>query len=328
MHLVNHIRHPELRSDNTLHVIGVCSNPVPYQSRLRLARHFINEMEKTPNVKAYVVEAAFGDRHHELETSEEGRMLRVRTNSQIWIKENLWNIGMRRLLPIDWKYVGMLDADISFENRGWALAALHELQRVPVIQPWTNAIDLQHDGSIFQTFQSFGSAWMQYHGQLDPKKNGAGLKNPYGAAYAHSGFAWCYRRDFIEAVEKLIDWCIIGAGDHHMAWAMVNQVDKAIHPRANAAYVQKCREWQDKAFRFLQGRIGCIPGYVKHFHHGPKARRDYWGRWEIQLAHDYNPYTDITYDSQGVLQLVGNPQIELDISRYNRSRAEDSIESY
>lgn len=328
MHLTNHIKNPELVSDNTLHVIGVCANPQRYHSRYRLSRKWLEEMEKTPNVKAYFVEAAYGDRRHEVTESDNHRHLQVRTHSQIWIKENLWNIGLRRLLPKDFKYAACIDADVSFRNPCWALETIHELQRTPVVQPWANAVDLTHDGSIFQTFQSFGSAWVHHHGALDPKKNGAGLNNPYGAAYAHSGFAWAYRRDFLEAVEKLLDWCIIGAGDHHMAWSMVNQVTRSIHPKSNEAYRRKCTEWQDKAHRFLQGRIGYVPGYLEHFHHGPKARRNYWGRWEIQLAHDYDPYKDITYDAQGVLQLSGNIQAELDICRYNRSRMEDSIESY
>ena len=61
-HLVSHIKNSGLQSDNTLHVIGVISNPVRFHSRYRLFKSWASEMLKTPNVKLYVVESVFGDR--------------------------------------------------------------------------------------------------------------------------------------------------------------------------------------------------------------------------------------------------------------------------
>lgn len=59
MHLITHIKNRELSTQNTLHVIGVVTNPVRWQSRIRLARKWVEEMEKTPNVRAYVVEGVY-----------------------------------------------------------------------------------------------------------------------------------------------------------------------------------------------------------------------------------------------------------------------------
>ena len=41
----------------------------------------------------------------------------------------------------------------------------------------------------------------------------------------------------------------------------------------------------------------------------------------------YDPDTDLTYDAQGLIQLIGKPRLEQDIRLYNRSRQEDSIEA-
>jgi hypothetical protein len=78
-HLASHINHGELRSDNTLHVIGVTANPARFHSRYRLTREWQKHMMDTPNVKLHMVESAFGDRHHEVVDGLDS-VLRLRTN--------------------------------------------------------------------------------------------------------------------------------------------------------------------------------------------------------------------------------------------------------
>lgn len=320
-HLVNHIKHHHLRSSSQLHVVGVISNSVRYHSRYRLAREWIEEMVKTPHVTLHIVEAAFGDRHHELEDlcKQLGvNFLPLRTRSEIWIKENMINLGVRHLLPRDWKYMAWIDADVFFRDPSWAIETIQQLQHYPVVQPWQDCIDLGPRHTILERHESFGS--LISRGIRRQKKP----LEPY--KFGHPGFAWACTRGFWEAVGGLVDCAILGSGDHHMACALVKEYETSMHDKMSDVFKRRVREWQGRAYRHTHGIVGHVPTLIEHKFHGPKKRRFYRERWQILVDHEYNPDTDLTYDEQGVLQLTGKPHLEQAIRKYNRSRQEDSIE--
>lgn len=324
-HLVNHIQKPYLRSDNTLHVIGVVTNVARWHSRYRLARKWLERMNQMPNVKAYVVEAAYKDRDFEVAEACNPRHLRLHTKSEIWLKENLINLGVKRLLPHDWRYMAWVDMDVHFRRSDWALATIHQLQHYPVVQPWSDVVDLDFYGGVHGHYRSFGSL----HARGVPKCHHK--KHEYGHAYAHPGFAWACTRSFYEAVEKLLEFCIVGAGDHHMAWAMVGDIESTIHRKVSENYKIACRQWQEKATFACGHNVGYVPGSIEHNFHGPKERRYYYERWDILLKHQFDPLHDLTHDSQGLLVLKNNARLnrlERAIHRYNLERLEDSIEMY
>ena len=316
-HLIEQTLHPALRGDNTLHVIGVVSNPVRYRSRWRLARQWRAEMEATPNVHVHLVEAAFGDRHHEIANDSDGD-LQVRTDSEIWIKENLINLGVRYTLPRDWKYVAWIDADVSFRDPTWAQETLHQLQHYPVVQPWQSCADLGPDGEIMQSHSSFG--YLTQRGVRIQRWTG----EPY--QYGHSGFAWACRRDFWEQAQGLMDFAILGSADHHMAWAMIGDVDSTIHRGMSAPFFRLCHEWQARVVRSTNKHVGFTTGRIEHHFHGRKTRRQYRERWQILIDSGFNPDRDLVRDSQGLIRLANRPEIEEEIRHYNRSRMEDSID--
>lgn len=317
-HLANHIKHHAPQGNQTLYVIGVISNPVRYHSRYRLAREWMKAMEATPHVRLCMVEAAFGDRHHEVTDSSNPWHHQVRTNSEIWIKENMINLGVRHLLPKDWKYLAWIDCDVFFRDPNWALETIQQLQHYPVVQPWQDCIDLGHSGTILERHESFGS--LVSRGIRRQKKP----HEPY--KFGHPGFAWACTRAFWEAIGGVMDFAILGSGDHHMACGMVNEVDLSMHDQMSESFKRRAREWQAKAYRFTHGIIGHVATMCEHKFHGPKKRRYYRERWNILTEYQYNPERDLTYDAQGVLHLIGKPNLEQAIRKYNRSRFEDSIE--
>jgi len=319
-HLVDHIRHHELRSDNTLHVILVCENPMRYHSRYRLFRKCYEELLETPNVEVYVVEAAYEDRHFEVTEADNPRHLRLHSHQPIWHKENMFNLAVQRLFPKDWKYVGCLDADISFDNKHWAQEALHQMQDYSVIQPWSDCADLGFRGRILKHFKSFS-----YQHQRGVQKQ-THPSQPY--EYAHSGFAWCYRRDFWEAAQGMIDFAILGSADHHMAFATIGEVNKTIKKGMHPNFFRLCREWEYRAFRHTHGLLGYVPGFIKHYHHGPKARRLYRERWDILIENDYDPVADLVHDTQGLTKIVGKPKLIHDCRKYMMHRHEDDVCDY
>lgn len=320
-HLVNQIQHAELSSDNTLHVVAMVSNPIRFNSRLRLFRQFAAEMEKTANVKFYAVEVAFGDRKFECTDKNNPQHLQLRTNQEIWHKENAINLGAKHLLPKDWKYVAWIDADISFMNPGWALETIQQLQHYPVIQPWSDCIDLGPYGEILQHFQSFG--YLHRLGvpkQLHPSQ-------PY--RYAHSGFAWACTRFFWENVKGLMDFCILGSADHHQAFGLIGQMQYSVHGSTSKGFKDRCIAWQSDACRVTHGDdIGFVKGTISHFFHGKKSNRKYRERWEIQIDNEYDPTKDLGYDSQGLTYVLSKPKLLADLRDYFRARQEDSIDAY
>src|ERR1700735_1669211 len=151
-HLVNQIKHHELMTDNTLHVIGVLFNPMRYHSRLRIFREWVKERKATPHVKLYVVEVAFGDRPFEVTEWGNIAHLQLRTHQPIWHKESLINLAVKHLLPQKWKYMCWSDTDVFWQDKGWAQEALHQMQHYALIQPWVDCLDLGFYGTVLNHF--------------------------------------------------------------------------------------------------------------------------------------------------------------------------------
>ena len=318
-HLVDHIHHKQLVSDNILYVIGVISNPVRYHSRYRLFRKWREEMESTPNVKVITCELAFGARHHEVTEPMNPFHLQLRTDQELWHKENQINLA-ERILPRNWKYACWCDTDVFFPDKGWAQEALHQLQHYDLIQPWRDCVDLGAHGNVLQHFQSF----CYIHSLGVPKQTHP--SQPY--KYAHSGFAWACTRQFWENTKGLMERCIVGSADHHMAWAAINKVEHSVHGKMPDEFKRYAKEWQRDAFKITHGNLGYVKTRIEHHFHGPKNKRGYRERWQIFIDHKFNPYQDLSYDEQGLLRLNGKPCLEEEIRKYFRSRHEDDICEY
>jgi hypothetical protein len=316
-HLVPQIKNHHLKQDSTLHVIGVCSNFVRWHSRYRLARDWIKHMLETKNIKLHIVESAFGDRHHELKDLGVESYLELRTRSEIWNKENMINLGVRHLLPKDWKYMAWVDMDVFFRDPNWALETIHQLQHFSVVQPWTDCLDLDFSGRVLKHFRSFG----YQHQRRVPKQTHP--SQPY--EYAHSGFVWACTRHFYEQVKELPDYCILGSADHHTAFACIGEVENSIPRDMAPSYFKRLLDWQHRAIRVTHGEVGFVNGRIEHHWHGNKAKRYYRERWQILIEHKYCPDTDLIYDESGLIQLLNKKPLEQDIRGYNRSRQEDDL---
>lgn len=316
-HLTNHIHHHGLRDESPLHVIGVCSNFVRWHSRYRLAREWLEAMQATRNVKVHLVECAFGDREYELSEEAPESYLKLRTKSSIWNKENMINLGVRRLLPHDWKYMAWIDMDVFFRNPEWAQETLHQLQHFDVVQPWSECIDLGFSNDGMQMFRSFG----KLH-QMGKKKQ-KNAKEPY--EFAHPGYAWACTRKFFESVSGLVDCAILGSGDSMMAWACIGDSAGTTWGMGKD-FEAVLSHWERCAVRVTHTQVGFVNGIIEHKFHGSKRTRYYRSRNDILAKYNFNPSRDLYYDEQGLIQLAGKAALEHEIHKYNLSRHEDSID--
>jgi hypothetical protein len=234
------------------------------------------------------------------------------------------NLGVRYLLPKDWKYVAWIDTDIAFRDPGWALECIHQLQHFPIIQPWQTAVDLGPKGNALRMRTSFGYDFQQHvHSNTPWRFN---ITNNSLEKNGHTGYAWACTRQFYERVGGLIDYAILGSGDWHMAYACVGEADNSLHHAHGGGFRRKILEWQAKAIDLTHGEVGYSTGHIEHSFHGSYGNRQYDKRWKVLLDNKYDPDTDIIYDQQGLVTLKGNkPELERAIRTYNRVRQEDDI---
>lgn len=309
-----------MRAD-LLDVIGVYYNPVRWESRLRLhldwERHMLDS-----GVRLTTVECQTGERPFELPDDPRINRVRVRTKTMLWNKERLINIGVSRL-PDDWKYLCWCDADIEFRKSGWAAEAVQALQHYDIIQPWSDAYDLGPKDEHIQAHKSF--CRMFWEGQPVVAQGPNWWKFDGGKYdYCHPGFSWAITRIAFEWLGGLIDWAILGAGDHHMALALVGQAWKSVPAGINPLYMKPLLNWQARALQHINLNIGFTYGTVEHRFHGLKGSRKYIERWDIITKNNFDPSNDLKTNSFGVYELAGNkPQLRLDIDHYFRQRNED-----
>ncbi len=307
-----------------LDIVTVVANPILWQSRASLARQAIASWLKEPNVRVTLVECAYGARSYELWdlASERVTFVPVRAKTLVWNKESLMNVGIARA-PDDARYFGTFDADVIYRQPGWAQAAIDALQLYPVIQPWTTCYDLGPKDELLGMHRSFASV---YHAGGPVKPEGDKFWKSHGGPYdyPHSGYAWAWTRDILDALGGLFDVGGMGSADHHMALSLAAAADFSIPGGINGNYRAAVKQWEARATAHVNGKIGFTPCVIEHLFHGIKANRNYVGRWGMFLEHDFDPSTDLKRNSFGVLEFTGNkPRLEQAFDRYLRERNED-----
>jgi hypothetical protein len=304
-----------------LYVVVSIFNPRRFESRLRLFREFERYVHAS-GAQLFVVEAAFGDRPHEVTQADNPMHLQVRTNEELWHKERLLNLGIQRL-PAEAKYVAWLDPDVHFTRHDWASETVHVLQHHPVAQMFGQASNLGPNEEILWTARGIAKGWEQFGKPVweCPDKVLRGVKD-------HPGLGWAFRREALDAMGGLLDFCIAGSADLHMVGAWSGNYLLG-HPKdLSPAYREYLRRWAERAHAVVQGNVGHVPGTALHHWHGKTKDRGYDRRWDIMVEHGFDPSVDLITDTQGMLRWSGrNPELAIAIKRSLAGRNEDSIEA-
>lgn len=313
-------------SDKILDIVTVVSNPIQWDSRIRLARLAIASWLKEPNVRITVVECQFGDRPYDLtdlESDPRVTLVKVKASTLVWNKESLLNIGISRL-PHDAKYIATFDADILFRKAGWAADCINTLHLYPVAQPWNTAYDLGPNDEHLAAHKSFCSI---FHAGLPVAPTGKNFwsfdKGPYD--YPHSGYAWIWTREILDRIGGLFELGGMGSGDHHMALGLAGKADWSLPALCSQEYKDCVKRWEARALVHVNGKIGYMVHTIEHLFHGTKAKRGYTSRWDMFHEHDFNPHTDLKKNSYGVIEFSGQkPDLEREFDNYLRRRGEDA----
>ena len=320
----------ELGQDHVLHVIVPINNYVRYKRRYELFHMFMERMSKYKNVRLYVVEVAFGDRPFMCTDSTNPNHLQLRTQDEIWHKENSINLMIQRLPP-RWKYVAWIDADITFLNDDIIGETIQQLQHYKVVQMFESVINKGARGQVHQGgaghFKSFMYMYHQYlMGYEQFPYSTTKEKNKYANVW-HPGFAWACTRKAYEDMGGLIEFAALGAGDHHMALALIGQAKFSLPGDIHPNYRALVMAFQERCETYIRRDVAWVPGIIVHDWHGPYKARKYEERWLILTNSKFDPLTDICKDYQGLWKFSSNKNDLRDgIRLYLRGRNEDSID--
>ncbi len=299
--------------EDKLNVIIVISNPCLYKKRYTLAKEFIKRIELyETHVNLCIVELIYDNQIYILTDSKNKNHLQIKTKIPIWHKENMINLGVKYLLPKNWKAFAWIDADIEFENISWALDTLKILNGCKdIVQIFSHCIDMENDELTTRFFSSFG---YQY------SKNKPYISN--GNDYWHPGYAWACTRKAYEKINGLFQDAILGSGDNIMAFSLINRGLKAINDKSTDGYKLKVLELQENIKNL---RLGYVPGIIRHYYHGSKKNRKYSDRWKILVKYNFDPILHLTKDKTGILIPTKECPKELleEIMNYFKERNED-----
>jgi len=348
-----------------LHVVTAIFNPIRYASRYNLYKSFEKYVRDSGAILT-TIECAFGNRPFEVTEASNPFHIQVRTYEELWIKENLINIAISRL-PTDWEYVAWVDADVQFARPDWVAETVHQLQHYMFIQMFSDAYDLSPGYRVMEKHMGWAYSVLHRGIPNSHEKPKAHPQHPVhpthpahpghpvhpghaepglitgtntpcyyyqepgkpggAAAWYHPGYAWAARREAIDGVGGLMDFPILGAGDHHMAWSLIGEAKRTMPSNINHNYKRLVYQWQENALETIHRDIGYMSGSLLHYWHGNKADRRYKDRWEILIDNDYDPLVDIKRDNQGLLALTKhNHKLRDGIREYFRFRNEDSID--
>jgi hypothetical protein len=299
--------------EEKLNVIIVISNPCLYAKRYILMKEFVKRFEEEEeNVNLFIVELIYKNQTFIVTDSKNKNHLQLKTDTPIWHKENMVNLGVRYLLPKNYKAFAWIDADIEFENVSWALDTLKILNGCKdVVQLFSHCVDMSDHNTNLNIFNGFGYSFCKR------KKYVFEINN-----FWHPGYAWAITRKAYESMGGLYDKGVLGSGDSVIAMSLVNIIKNMLNTEYHDDYNNSMQEFQNKANKL---RLGYVPGVIRHHYHGSKKNRNYTERWQILMEHKFSPIDHVTYDSVGILIPTEkfSEQFKLDILNYFKERKED-----
>lgn len=324
------------KEDNTLYVLTTVSNYAEYNSRYELYKMFKEKMDYYSGIKLITVELAYEGQKHKVTNWHNSDHIQITTNKPLWHKENLLNIALK-YLPKTAKYVAWVDADIEFCNKNWVSETIAKLENYSAVQLFKNVINL-NDKHVGDTGSSdFGFAYRYIENGCRP---GTGSPDPtssepfYGVGFFtdnkfwHCGFGWAFRLDFLRDIGGFYDYNILGEGDHTMACAFINSVERLKPDFATEGYWQTALDYQTKVQSSVYNKgISYTDGTIIHHYHGNIANRGYITRKKLYAKYSYDPNTDLIVTKQGLYSLDRSKErlinLNKEIEDYFISRKED-----
>lgn len=273
--------------------------------------------------KLFTIELAFGHKPFEVTSSSNPMNMQLRTKHILWHKERLINLAVKHLKHIvpDIQYIGWYDSDITFVNPNWVHDVVHKLSYVPIIQPYSTAINLNSNEDFMWACPSSFRSFVE--------KRGYHQHPPLPVSYTykgHPGLAWNMTIEAFEAIGGLYDKCIAGSADTIMSNVVKGDWSAFLPGSPSDQMKNSIEKWHHVVSKVLKNHLGFTHGCLLHHWHGASESRGYEKRWDILSFHKFDPMVDIEIDDNGLYRWAGNkPQLEDDIRLSLGSRNEDAL---
>jgi hypothetical protein len=281
-------------------------NPAKYKNKVLNYRRF-RESGKKQGLKLLTVECAFGNNPFELTGDDADKLIQIRTDSALWQKERLLNIGLQNL-PDDCDKFAWLDADIIFLNNNWVKETSDLLNNYAIVQPFSTYIRLGRGVLNMDKKELEGVPFSRYIDVEGKRFFGIGYKiSQLGKRvltktiheYGHAGLAWAARRDIFKEV-GLFDRSLLSAVDMLMAHLFYNNKLEKDCDYYVTGSIKKCLyEWSDKIYSKINGSVYFTNCAVLHLWHGAMEKRDNQECKAILDKFKFDPYQDIKKDANG-----------------------------
>jgi len=242
----------------------------------------------------------------------------LRTRDELWLKENLINIGVSHL-PQNWQQVCWLDSDVHFVRPNWVGECIHQLQHYDFLQMFSHARDLAPNYEVLPESYphadgtGFVSAWMSgeltaaamphHHRHRPPPHRHHPPPLPPYPPRVWPGLAWAATRYGWESVGGLMDFAVWGGGDYHMAHALVEKTEGMMRNDLHRNYKKLVNQWYERCRTRIRQNIGVMEGSIFHHWHGRKTDRGYNAKHAILAKIGFDPPRHLTRDFQGLWKL-------------------------
>lgn len=283
-------------------------NPCGYRTPVKNLRTFRESLARQ-GVPLYLLELAIGDQPFALEPSE--GVVQLRSPTILFHKERLLNALLERV-PRSFDLLAWVDGDLIFEQDGWVRATQERLEHFPIVQLFDRAKYLDKAGHTIETRVGMAAA-------VDSR-----LPDFRKFAVYHPGFAWAARREWWER-HKLFDLNVLGSGDSDMACGFYGWWEHPHLTGYHPAMRQAVLAWGQQVWHDVRGRVGYVPGVVRHLWHGSLVDRQYVWRWRAFSRFQYQPARDLRAGAHGLWEWTGaNPIFEQGVREYFLARREDA----
>lgn len=268
----------------------------------------------------------------------------LRSKEELWLKENLINVGASRL-PYDWQQICWLDSDVMFLRPNWVGECIHKLQHFDFLQMFSHARDLGPNYEMMPEdyphangmgfVRAFNDGLFPVGRQTiaarKPKDGGAYYMG-YPGARVFPGLAWAATRKGWDAVGGLIDFAIWGGADWHMAHALCEKVEGMMRNDLHRNYKKMVMQWYYRCHTHIRRNVGMMDGSIVHGWHGRKEQRGYNDKHSLLAKLGFDPLRHLKRDSQNIYQLHDDrssafPKLRDSLRRIAKRRNEDSIDT-
>ena len=303
-------------------------NPAGFSNKIINFRRFVADLG---NIHLLVVALAYGNSPHEVNAfdADEVHFLRTEESNRIFQKENLINIGIKRL-PAFCKKVVWVDADVTFVNPNWVQDTSKKLDSFDIVQPFSIGVRLPQSVARIDLYEyavsglciilsKVGGTDVMHSTGFGINYNEEEAKCQYYKR-GHPGYVWSATRAYLDAVGGLYAGSPHENNDSFFVSAIfpckakhVIAAQASTTSKATLAHHKKYVERTQK----LKPKIGYVDGIVYHVWHGLVANRDYpTGKYQppaslhtLLYKHNFDPEKDVQLNKDGLAEWSSDKKV-------------------